>query len=186
LVGKGEISQVHKNQLLNDAAEEGHLEKVKYFLSLGADIHNDKDYPLRSAINRCRKSVVHFLLLAGADASKVWPRQLLKYLDPEFLLRASGLVCAGDPNSEKSTPPGVTGRSNVGAKDRNEIILVRPTVLFFEKKREFLTKIRTTVTENLSLLLFKLYYRPTGPAFNKMFVSEAENPAGLSTKKVSS
>ena len=60
-------TQDELNDNFKRASKDGDLEKVKYLVSVGADIHADNDYSIRIASERGHLEVIKFLVSVGAD-----------------------------------------------------------------------------------------------------------------------
>jgi len=67
LVSMGADIHIDKDHPLKLSAWHGHLEVVKYLVSVGADIHAQDDYALRSSAHYGYLEVVKYLVLMGAD-----------------------------------------------------------------------------------------------------------------------
>lgn len=61
---------VNVYKLMNYAASEGHLDVIKYFVSLGAAVNDEKCLVLKAAVMEGQVEIVKYLLSIGADPKK--------------------------------------------------------------------------------------------------------------------
>lgn len=61
--------RVDKDEGLCIASESGHLDLVKYFVSIGSNVWTNENYPFRSAAQNGHLKVVQYLASVGADTS---------------------------------------------------------------------------------------------------------------------
>jgi ankyrin repeat protein len=88
--------------LIRTAAENGHLDIVKFLISEGVDVHSDKDYPLRYSARYGHFDVVKLLIENGADIHSKNNRALQQACNNGHLSIVQYLMNKGaNPDCEK-------------------------------------------------------------------------------------
>jgi len=144
LLEQGADLHAENDEPLRWAAAKGYLEIVKYFVEQGADLHADNDFALQLAAGSVHLEVVKYLLEQEADPDN---------LSEEFLNR---LLTSYDLQIKKITP-------------RLSSLLLKIKLLKKSDKMSTRNKILSTyrkkVISSLVILMYHLYYRPSGPGF---------------------
>ena len=164
----------NKDEALKLAAEYGNLEVVKHLLELGANLHADNDWALRSAAAKGHLEVVKYLVEQGADlhamndwalrfAAKNVHLEVVKY----FVERGADL----DRLSEEILIELFTSYDLQIKKITPRLLSLIIKTISVEKvykmstRNKILSSYRKQVFSSLTILMYRLYYRPSGPAF---------------------
>ena len=129
-----------RDYALRLAAENGHLEVVKYLI----DLHASEDGALRWAAANGRLKVVKYLLERGADSNLI-TRQMLVELFTSY-----------DLQIPKNIPRLTSLLLKIDLVKKSYQIRMRNEILSTYKKK---------VLSSLGILMYHLYYRPSGPGF---------------------
>ena len=129
---------------LQMAAENGHLEIVKYLLEQGANLHAADNGALRWTARNGHLEVVKHLLEQGADFDILSEQKLVK------------LFISYDLQIKKITPQ----LSSLLLK----INLVKKPCQA-STRNKILSTYRGKLASSLIILMYHLYYRPSGPGF---------------------
>ena len=132
------------NMKLLEAAKINDLESVKYWLEKGADLHSMNDSALRWAAYYGYLEIVKFLLEQGADSDILSEQKLVK-LFISYGLRVGRIT----PRLSSLLLKINLVKKPCQASTRNEILST------YKKK----------IVSSLVILMYHLYYRPSGPGF---------------------
>jgi len=144
LLEQGADLHVYNDLALRWAAENGHLEIVKYLLEQGANLHAADNGALRWTARNGHLEVVKHLLEQGADFDILSEQKLVK------------LFISYDLQITPLTPRLVSLLLKIDLVKKHCKVAARNKVLSTYKK-----KLLTT----LVILMYHLYYRPSGPGF---------------------
>jgi len=144
LVERGADLHAENDCALRWAADCGHLEVVKYLLERGADLHAENDWALRWAARNGYLEVVKYLLEYGADSNLITEPMLVK------------LFVSYDLQITKVTPRLTSLLLKINLVKNSHQISTRNTILSSYRKQ---------VLSSLVILMYHLYYRPSGPGF---------------------
>jgi len=144
LVEQGANLHANAEEALRKAAGNAYLEVVKHLLGQGADLHADNDGALRWAGEKGRLEVVKYLLERGADSDILSEQKLAK------------LFTSYDLHIKKITPR----LSSLLLK----IKLVKKSAQT-STKNKILSRYKEKIVSSLVILMYRLYYRPSGPGF---------------------
>jgi len=126
------------------AARNGHRELVKYLLEQGADLHAENDEALQLAAVNGHLEVVKYLLEQGADSNLINEQMLVE------------LFTSYDLQITKNIPRLTSLLLKIDLLKKSYQIHVRSKKLSTYKKK---------VLSSLVILMYRLYYRPSGPGF---------------------
>ena len=143
-IKQGADLHADNDHALRMAAANGHLEVVKYLLEQGANLHADRDWPLRWAAANGRLKVVKYLLERGADSNLITERMLVE------------LFRSYDLQIPKNIPRLTSLLLKIDLLKKSYQIRMRNETLSTYKKK---------VLSSLVILMYRLYYRPSGPGF---------------------
>ena len=129
---------------LYKAIENNDLESIKYLLEQGANLQAENDQALRLAAENGHLKVVKHLVEQGADSDKISSENLNK------------LLTSHDLQFKKITPR--------LSSSLLKINLVKKPYQASTRK-EILSKYKKQVLSSLVILMYRLYYRPSGPGF---------------------
>ena len=140
LVEQGANLHTENEEALRCAAEKGHLEVVKYLI----DLHASEDGALRWAAEYGQLEVVKYLLEHGADSDTL----------AEYFL--NNLLMLYDLHIKKITPR------------LSSLLLKIKLVKKFDQastRNKILSTYKKKIVSSLIILMYHLYYRPSGPGF---------------------
>jgi len=144
LLEQGADLRAEDDYPLRWAAENGHLEVVKYLLEQEADLHAKDDYALRWAAGNGYLEVVKYLVEQGADVDRLSQTILIE------------VFTSYDLQIKKITP-------------RLSSLLLKTKLVKKSDKESERNKILSTykkkIVSSLIILMYHLYYRPSGPGF---------------------
>ena len=143
-VEKGANLHANNDYALRRAADCGHLEIVKCLLEQGADLHAWNDYSLRFAAKNGHLEVVKYLLEQGADSDLVSKKKLIE------------LFTSYNLQVRKLTPRLSSLLLKIKSVKKPYKISVRNKILSTYKEK---------VASSLVILMYRLYYRPSGLGF---------------------
>ena len=126
------------------AIENNDLEKVKYLPEQGADLHAKNDWALQYAAKNGHLEVVKYLLEQEADSNLVSKEMLIK------------LLTSYDLQIKKITSRLTSLLLKIDLVKKFYQISVRNKILSAYKKK---------IISSLGILIYRLYYRPSGPGF---------------------
>jgi len=141
---QGADLQAWNDYSLRKAAEFGQLEVVKHLIEQGDNLHAKNDYGLRWDANNGHLEVVKCLLERGADSDRLSRRFLIK------------LFTSYDLQTEKITPRLFSLLLKINFVKKPYKMSTRNKILSTYKKK---------VVSSLIILMYHLYYRPSGPGF---------------------
>ena len=144
MLEQGANLHADNEKALRLAALYGHLEVVKYLLEEGANHRADDDWALGWAARKGHLEVVKYLVEQGADSDRLSQKVLIK------------LLTTYDLQIKKITPR--------LSKLLLKIDLVKKSYKTSARNRILLTY-RGKIVSSLVILMYHLYYRPTGPGF---------------------
>jgi len=144
LVEQGADLHAQNDYALRLAAENGHLKVVKYLLEQGANLHTKNDYALRWAAENGQLEVAKYLLKQGANSDRLSQKVLIKLLTT-YNLQIKKIT----PRLSKLLLKIKLVKKSDKASMRNKILLTY----------------RGKIVSSLVILVYHLYYRPTGPGF---------------------
>jgi len=174
LLEQGADLHVWKDWALRKAAENGHLEVVKYLLEQGANLHAEDDRALQLAAANGQLEVVKCLLEQGAnlhaqnDCALRWAAwsgrlEVVKYLleqgaDSDLIIEEMlvNLFISYDLQIAKITPRLASLLLKFDLAKKSYQISTRNKILSTYKKK---------VLSSLVILMYRLYYRPSGRGF---------------------
>jgi len=144
LLERGADLHAKNDKALQMAARNGHRELVKYLLEQGADLHAENDEELQLAAVNGHLEVVKCLLEQGADSNLITEQMLVR------------LFTSYDLQITKNIPRLTSLLLKIDLVKKSYQIRVR------NKKYQL---IRKKIISSLVILIYHLYYLPTGPAF---------------------
>ena len=144
LLERGADLHADDDQALEWAAEYDHLQVVNYLVEQGANLHAKNDYAFRLAALYGHLEVVKYLLEQGGDSNLVSEEMLIK------------LFTSYDLKIAKDIPRLTSLLLKIDLVKKSYQISTRNKMLSTYKKK---------VLTSLVVLMYHLYYRPSGPGF---------------------
>ena len=132
------------NKELTEAIKNNDLESIKGWVEQGANLRAGDDWVLRLAALNSRLEVVKYLLERGADSNLITERMLVR------------LFTSYDLQIATNTPRLISLLLKIDLVKKSYQIRMRNKTLSTYKKR---------VLSPLGILMYHLYYRPSGPGF---------------------
>ena len=129
---------------LYEAIKNNDLENVKDLVEQGGNLHVDNDYALRWAAENGQLEVAKYLLKQGANSDRLSQKVLIKLLTT-YNLQIKKIT----PRLSKLLLKIKLVKKSDKASMRNKILLTY----------------RGKIVSSLVILVYHLYYRPTGPGF---------------------
>lgn len=71
----GAGKQAELNERLNDACFAGELSRVRILVAGGADIHNNREHPLRTSVIGGKRTIAEYLIEQGCDIAEAFHEQ---------------------------------------------------------------------------------------------------------------
>ena len=144
LIEQGADLHANHEGALRLAADFGHLEVVKYLLEQGANLNIFDDWALRWAVRYGRLEVVKYLLEQGADSDRISEKIL------------NQVFTSYDLQIKKITP-----------RLSSLLLKIKSVKQPYKKstRNKILSTYKEKVLSSLIILMYRLYYRPSGPGF---------------------
>ena len=144
LLEQGADLHTENDRVLRWAAEYGHLQVVKHLVEQGADLHAYDNLVLRLAAEKGHLEVVKYLLEQGADSDRISEKIL------------NQVFTSYDLQIKKITP-----------RLSSLLLKIKSVKQPYKKstRNKILSTYKEKVLSSLIILMYRLYYRPSGPGF---------------------